>query len=100
MKPENIFVIDLQKPIAAGSLPGAWQREFVKLVDFGISKVHDDDSEKDTPRLTSTGMVLGTPLYMSPEQARGEEHLDHRIDIYSVGVILYELLTGQVPFPG
>ncbi len=87
VKPENIFLV---------------QRDgetFVKVVDFGISKlVRVDDA--DTPRLTQTGMVLGTPLYMSPEQARGEEQLDGRVDIYALGVILYECLTREVPFRG
>jgi serine/threonine protein kinase len=87
VKPENIFLIERQ-----GS------RDFVKVVDFGISKsVHE---EIDQLRLTQTGMVLGTPLYMSPEQARGEDDLDHRVDIYALGVILFEALTGEVPFRG
>jgi serine/threonine-protein kinase len=91
MKPENILLIDRE-------IGG--RREFVKLVDFGISKVREAGAEDSDVKLTSTGMVLGTPLYMSPEQARGETDLDHRIDIYAVGVIMYELLTGRVPFPG
>ncbi len=89
VKPENIFITR------------RGERDFVKVVDFGISKaMRPPDLEEASPRLTQTGMVLGTPLYLSPEQARGEEHLDHRIDIYALGTILYEMLTGEVPFHG
>ena len=89
IKPENIFLLRRK------------DNDFVKVVDFGISKsLHTGSGEASTPRLTQTGMVLGTPLYMSPEQARGEEDLDQRIDVYALGVILYEMVTGQVPFQG
>jgi tRNA A-37 threonylcarbamoyl transferase component Bud32 len=89
IKPENIFLLRRK------------DADFVKVVDFGISKsLHTGSGEASTPRLTQTGMVLGTPLYMSPEQARGEEDLDQRIDVYALGVILYEMVTGQVPFQG
>ena len=73
-------------------------RDHVKLLDFGISKLVLP-SEQDT-KLTSTGMVVGTPNYMSPEQAKGQTNLDHRVDIYSLGIILFEMLTGEVPFTG
>jgi serine/threonine-protein kinase len=88
VKPENLFLV--ARP--------AGEPDYVKVVDFGISKMMRPDEAPDALRLTRTGMVLGTPLYMSPEQARGEEELDHRIDIYALGVILYEGLTGEVPF--
>jgi serine/threonine protein kinase len=97
VKPENIFIVR------------RGDKDFVKVVDFGISKAmkpaepEDEDGTRrpgSSPRLTQTGMVLGTPLYMSPEQARGEDDLDHRIDIYALGIILYEMLTGEVPFHG
>ncbi len=91
VKPENIFMI------TRGD-----DKDFCKVVDFGISKAmrQPDGDTTESPRLTQTGMILGTPLYMSPEQARGDEDLDERIDIYALGVILYELSTGEVPFRG
>jgi serine/threonine-protein kinase len=93
IKPENLFLLDRGKD----------KPEFVKVVDFGISKSlrsSDAGDDEDAPRLTQTGMVLGTPLYMSPEQARGDDTLDHRVDIYALGVIMYEASTGRVPFIG
>ena len=78
LKPENIFLA--HRP---GGVPK------IKLIDFGISKVTQAGSGE---KLTQTGSVMGTPAYMSPEQARGSSDLDHRADIYSTGVILYEML--------
>ncbi|MFN0248853.1 MAG: protein kinase domain-containing protein [Kofleriaceae bacterium] len=89
IKPENLFLLRRK------------DNDFVKVVDFGISKsLRASSEEEETTRLTQTGMVLGTPLYMSPEQARGDEELDHRVDVYALGVIMYECSTGHVPFVG
>ncbi len=89
IKPENIFLLKRK------------EMDFVKVVDFGISKsLRATDEQEEQVRLTQTGMVLGTPLYMSPEQARGDEDLDHRVDVYALGVIMYEAATGRVPFSG
>jgi tRNA A-37 threonylcarbamoyl transferase component Bud32 len=89
MKPENIFLC------ARDGRP-----DFVKIVDFGIAKMSDIDTPGEPGRkLTKTGMIFGTPEYMSSEQAAGKP-LDHRVDIYALGVIFYEMLTGRVPFVG
>ena len=77
VKPANIFVDD---------------RDRVTLTDFGIAK-----AAAEAERLTQTGMSIGTPEYMSPEQARGEE-VDHRSDVYALGIVVYQMLTGRVPF--
>ncbi|HNN96326.1 MAG TPA: serine/threonine-protein kinase, partial [Pseudomonadota bacterium] len=97
LKPDNIFLLDLDAAAAGeereeseSDPPG--QVNFVKIMDFGIAKSIDN-------KLTGTGMTLGTPEYMSPEQATGEK-LDWRSDQYSLGCILYEMLTGELPFAG
>jgi eukaryotic-like serine/threonine-protein kinase len=69
--------------------------DLVKLIDFGVAKLLTSDGA-----VTHTGAMLGTPAYMSPEQARGEATIDARADIYALGVILYELLSGRTPHPG
>jgi serine/threonine-protein kinase len=85
LKPDNVFLVGRDG-----------RAEGVKLLDFGISKVRDFDG---MPTLhTHTGVMLGTPQYMSPEQARGMRGIDHRADLYAAGVILYEALTGRLPF--
>jgi serine/threonine protein kinase len=87
LKPDNVFLV---------STPDAETPVSVKVLDFGIAKlVADDAGEKGRTR---TGSLLGTPLYMSPEQCRGAGKVDHRADIYSLGCILFEMLAGRPPF--
>ena len=86
LKPDNVMLIDM----------GGWER--AKIVDFGLVKlVGDAASAVGGMNLTSKGIVFGTPLYMSPEQALGRA-IDGRADLYAVGTILFEMLTGRQPF--
>jgi serine/threonine-protein kinase len=75
-------------------------KQLVKVLDFGISKASNPFSQTGNHSLTSTKSMLGSPLYMSPEQLRSAKNVDQRADIWSIGVILFELLTGRVPFNG
>ncbi len=84
LKPPNIFISDM-----------AGQQDFVKVLDFGIAKLLDNTS---TP-LTRAGMVFGTPEYMAPEQSGGGK-LDGRTDIYALGVLMWQMLTGKLPYKG
>jgi len=91
MKPENVFLLRTTDG-----------EEVVKIVDFGIAQLRTNEeaaASSKQRRLTRTGMIFGTPEYMSPEQAGGK-HADQRADIYAVGIILYEMFTGAVPFTG
>ncbi|MCS6913431.1 MAG: serine/threonine-protein kinase [Myxococcales bacterium] len=81
LKPDNVFLTT-----GEGGLR-------VKLLDFGLAKVLDDNMD-----MTQTGIALGTPRYMAPEQSRGGRHVDHRADLYAVGLMMYEAVTGHFPF--
>lgn len=72
-------------------------RPTVKLIDFGLSKIVDTSS---VSKLTQSGTFMGTPSYVAPEQATGDACIDQRVDLYAVGVVLYEMLTGELPFIG
>jgi len=86
LKPENIFL----------TLQGG-TTDFPKVLDFGLAKMSEKQMGNGSMMFTQQGMVFGTPEFMSPEQAQGEP-LDHRSDIYSLALILYELITGKLPF--
>jgi serine/threonine protein kinase len=88
LKPDNIFLITRDA-----------NPDFVKVLDFGLAKLTTASGTVPT-YTTDAGIVMGTPYYMSPEQCEGRAELDHRSDVYSLGVILFEMLTGQVPFAG
>jgi serine/threonine-protein kinase len=86
LKPDNIMLVDM----------GGWER--AKVVDFGLVKLLGDaEAAMGGGKLTTTGIVFGTPAYMAPEQALGRG-IDARTDLYAVGTILFEMLTGRVPF--
>jgi serine/threonine protein kinase len=93
LKPENVFL-----------LARDGRRDFVKVVDFGIAKVQpvEGAGRESGPmrRLTRAGSVFGTPEYMAPEQALGKGDTDHRVDVYALGTILFEMLVGRVPHKG
>src|SRR5689334_4875584 len=72
--------------------------DHAKVLDFGIAKIKEPDGNRDTGGLTAPNLVIGTPQYMSPEQCSQDSEIDSRSDIYSLGVILYEMLVGHVPF--
>ena len=85
LKPSNLFVVKKRG-----------KRDRVKVLDFGISKNGLDGA----PQITTTGVTLGSPAYMSPEQVKNTKSVDVRADVWSLGVIAYELMTGTLPFPG
>ena len=90
IKPANVMLVER-----------AGDKDFVKLTDFGLaglSQAHDENQDDDHVRLTMAGVVYGTPAYISPEQASAESTIDGRADLYGLGCILFEMLTGRLPF--
>jgi serine/threonine-protein kinase len=85
LKPDNVFLV-----------PDRETGDVVKVLDFGVAKL--GETLPGGPRHTQTGVLMGTPLYMAPEQARAAGSIDQRADLYSLGCIMYELLTGKPPF--
>lgn len=90
MKPDNVFIV-------RGEEDG---EETIKVLDFGVAKALRPDVVGNVPSNTRTGALIGSPYYMSPQQIRGQKTIDHRADLWSIGVIAYECLTGKRPFEG
>jgi eukaryotic-like serine/threonine-protein kinase len=87
LKSDNIMLVDLDS-----------HSDWAKVLDFGIAKIQEPLGQD--PALTAPNLIIGTPQYMSPEQCSQSQDIDHRTDIYSLGVILFEMLSGHVPFSG
>ena len=90
LKPENIFLVRGPDD----------DDEIAKVLDFGIAKIRHNAQDQNVSSSTRTGAVLGTPFYMSPEQARGLREIDQRTDLWSLGVIAFKCTTGRLPFEG
>ncbi len=86
LKPDNVFIVPQRSGI----------KDFIKILDFGVSKFAQTGGEE--MNVTRAGAVVGTPYYMSPEQAKGSSAIDARTDVYAIGVLLYQATTGQVPY--
>jgi serine/threonine-protein kinase len=98
IRPSNLLLDDADD--AEESPDGADETYTLKITDFGLAQLAGGGSEETSSGVTlGSGIMLGAPAYMSPEQCRGGE-LDGRSDLYSLGVVLYEMLTGMLPFPG
>ncbi len=95
IKPANLF---LARREGEASSRGAAREVIVKLLDFGIARVKEQLAASESRALTTTGLLLGSPLYMSPEQVQGAKGLDHRADLWSLGVVLHEAIAGKTPY--
>ena len=88
LKPENLLILETG---------GSELQDLVKVLDFGLAKLHEDDNRPNPNDITTTGAIVGTPYYMAPEQIRGEV-VDGRADLYALGAVMYRAITGTPPF--
>ncbi|MBI2391777.1 MAG: protein kinase [Deltaproteobacteria bacterium] len=89
LKPENVFLSRV-----------SGREELVRVLDFGIAKLVGSANSDPTAAVTQSGTLIGTPAYMAPEQVFGEKELDHRVDVWAIGVVLHEMLVGLRPVEG
>jgi serine/threonine-protein kinase len=94
LKPENLLLTKAPEGKVAFIIGNVKKASVVKVADFGLAKQPDPKRTK----LTMTGQIMGTPLYMSPEQCQSTKNVDERGDIYAMGILLYEMVTGDTPF--